>query len=80
MPSFGSKFTSSPTVAPARIANPTRRELFIFARKRGDLDELAARAGRDAPNARAFDPEADANEPRERVGLWRRLRARFSDR
>ena len=80
MPSFGSKFTSSPALAPARAANPTRRELFTFARKRGDADHPAAPSRRDEANAKAPEAQADAAEARERAGLWRRLRSRFGKR
>jgi hypothetical protein len=75
MPNFGSKFTSaskftSRTIEPFRIGNPTRRELFTFGRKRTDLERLAPQ----------IEPAADANAPRERDGLWRRLVNRFGDR
>ena len=55
-------------------------DLDALLREHGGVDGLARELGQHDPTAWLDEGAANENEPRERVGLWRRLWALLEDR
>ncbi len=59
--------------------DPKRDDLDAILRDHGGLVGLARKLGQVDPNALLYEPAANENEPRERVGLWQWILSLWPD-